>query len=158
MTTSAKNIILSETASRAFSPGTLAYYRARFRNRLYNLVLSKFREAEAEEGLTRAELARRTGKRPEVLTRILGAPGNWRLDTVSDLLMGIAGEELDATASSPLARARRNYRYRDFFPADDDQANQNSNPLNTPKVQEQKPKLWELVNLGGLGGQNQIGQ
>jgi hypothetical protein len=123
VTISAKSIILSETASRAFSPGTLVYYRARFRNRLYDLVLSKFRQAEANEGLTRAELARRTGRRPEVVTRLLGAPGNWRLDTVSDLLMGIAGEELDATSSSPLTRPPRNYRYRHVFHTEEQEAN-----------------------------------
>ena len=156
MITSAKNIIVSETESRAFSSGTLAYYRARFRNRLYHLVLSKFREAEAGEGLTRAELARRTGKRPEVLTRILGAPGNWRLDTVSDLLMGIAGEELDATASSPLAGATRNYRYRDFLRMDEDQGA--LNPMNVPKETENKPKPWELGSLGGWGAQFTYGQ
>lgn len=145
MTTSAQNIILSETASRAFSPGTLAYYRARFRNRLYDLVLSKFREAEADEGLNRAELARRIGKRPEVLTRLLGAPGNWRLDTVSDLLMGIAGEELDATASSPLARPPRNYQYRDIFHTEDQGE---LSPMDVFKERESKPGPKPRVLLG----------
>jgi hypothetical protein len=154
--TSAKNIIVSETESRAFSPGTLAYYRARFRNRLYHLVLSKFRAAVAEEGLTRAELARRTGKRPEVLTRILGAPGNWRLDTVSDLLMGIAGEELDATSSSPFAGAARNFGYPDFYPPIAPEGE--SNPRNVPKEPESKPPHLSLLDAYGRGSQLQQGQ
>lgn len=115
MTTSAKNTIVSETESRHFSAGTLAYYQARTRNRLYDLVLSKFREAERLEGLTRAELARRTGKRPEVITRLLRGPGNWTIDTASDLLMGIAGEELTMKSVSPLAGARRNFGYQDIL-------------------------------------------
>src|SRR5947209_2537173 len=41
---------------------------------------------------------------PEVITRLLGAPGNWTLETISDLLLGIAGEELEPTSSSLLNR------------------------------------------------------
>lgn len=69
----------------------IAYHRARLRNRLHQLVLQHFRELEAN-GLTRAELARRLYKRPEVITRLLAPPGNWTLDTLSDLLLGMGGE------------------------------------------------------------------
>lgn len=115
MTTLMTNSILSEIQRlEILSPGTRGYFQARLRNRIYDLVLTKFREQEQKpDGLTRAELARRIGRKPEIITRLLGAPGNWTLETVSDLLLGITGEELDATASSPLNRPQRNYRTGD---------------------------------------------
>jgi hypothetical protein len=65
--------------------------------------------------LTQAELARRIGKRPEVVNRMLGSPGNWRIDTISDLLVGIAAEELDPKSVSLLNRAPRNQQYPEWL-------------------------------------------
>ncbi len=95
------------------SRGTRAYFQARTRNRLYDLVMSKFREKKNSEGLTQAELARRMGKRPEVVNRMLSTPGNWGTDTISDLLLAIAGEELDASSTSPSLRPPTNRRHLD---------------------------------------------
>jgi hypothetical protein len=88
---------------------TLAYFRERFRNRLHQLVLKEFIRRETA-GLKRAVLAKRLGKRSEQITRWLGAPGNWTLDTVSDLLLGM-GRELscgvaDLTATPEIDTAR----------------------------------------------------
>lgn len=69
--------------------GTLGYFRGRNRWRIYEFVLSEFRES----GLTQAELAKRLGRRPEIISRLLGAPGNWGLDTISDLLLAISDAE-----------------------------------------------------------------
>src|SRR5271170_3876012 len=77
--------------------GKIAFFRARFRNRLHQLVLQKFLFLEDTRGFSRADLARRIGRRPEQVTRWLGAPGNWTLDTISDLLLGMACE-LDSNA------------------------------------------------------------
>ena len=76
----------------AISAGKLAYFRQRLRNRLYQLVVKDFLEREQQHGFTRAELARRIGRKPEQLTRWLSAPGNWTLDTVSDLMIAMNGE------------------------------------------------------------------
>jgi hypothetical protein len=54
------------------------------------------------------------GRRPEVVTRLLGSPGNWTIATISDLLLAIAGEELDATSSNPLDKPPRNIAARDL--------------------------------------------
>src|SRR5882724_8863381 len=70
-------------------PGTLAYFRERLRNRLHQLVLRHFLEQERTHGLTRADMARRIGRKPEQVTRWLGAAGNWTVDTVSDLLLSM---------------------------------------------------------------------
>ena len=84
---------LSEIISGEEIPvGKRAYFRERFRNNLYDMVVSEFQRQQQESGLTKAELTRRIGSRPEQVTRWLGAPGNWTLDTVSDLLLGLGCE------------------------------------------------------------------
>jgi hypothetical protein len=66
----------------------LAFFREEFRNQLHAEVVRRFR-ALADQGFTKAHLARRIGKSPEQVIRWLGAPGNWTLDTASDLLTGM---------------------------------------------------------------------
>ena len=80
---------------------TLAYFRQRQHDRLFDLEHAEFRKS----GLTQAELARRMGRRPKVVSRMLGAPGNWRLDTVSDLLFAISGAEVAFTTRYPMAES-----------------------------------------------------
>lgn len=84
--------------------GTLGYFRGRNRWRIYEVVLREFQKS----GLTQADLARRMGKRPEVVSRLLGAPGNWGLDTVSDLLFAISGGEPSYGVDHPLDEPARN--------------------------------------------------
>ena len=71
----------------------LAYLQERTRNQLFQFILAKFIEAEAN-GMTKAKLARRINKSADVVERLLGAPGDWTISTISDLLAGIAGEEI----------------------------------------------------------------
>jgi len=85
--------------------GTLGYFQARNRNRIYDLVLSEF----LRSGISQATLARRLGKGTDIVCRRLGAPGNWTLDTVSDLLFGISGAEPEYGLSYPLDGPRRNF-------------------------------------------------
>lgn len=111
---SANDTIRREVADRdQLSRGTRAYFQARTQNRLYNLVMRKFREKKEAEGLTQAQVARRMGKRPEVVNRLFAGPGNWGSDTLSDLLLAIAGEEIDDESSSPLDKPATNRRSRD---------------------------------------------
>ena len=77
----------------SLSNKALGYFRARLKNRLHQLVLGEYLELEAKN-FNKAKLAKRVHKRPEQITRLLGAPGNWTLDTVSDLLLAM-GYELD---------------------------------------------------------------
>ena len=105
MTMSPKTSTLVEPAGEGSIPlGTLGYFRARNRGRVHDLVLREFERA----GISRATLARRLKKRPEVVTRMLGGPGNWTLDTVSDLLFAIAGGEPSYTIFYPLNQPPRN--------------------------------------------------
>jgi hypothetical protein len=110
---------LSEVVSGAPIPvNKRAYFQARLRNRLYDFVVTKFLERERNKELTRAELARRIGRKPESITRLLGAPGNWTLGTVSDLLLGINGEELEPASLSLLDRPSRNFGGEDWTKED----------------------------------------
>lgn len=111
MNTSQRKPFLSEILSGDEIPlGTLSYFRERFRDRLYDLVMEEFLKQDAETGLTRAEVARRIGRRPEQITRWFGAPGNWTLETVSDLLLAIAKAEPDVNLLPLEGRPVRNYR------------------------------------------------
>jgi hypothetical protein len=116
MITSPRTSFLYEIAARLPIPlEKRAYFHARLINRIYAFVLDKFLEKQKSESLTKAELARRIGRKPEVITRLLGAPGNWTLETVSDLLLGIAGEELEPASSSLLDRVPRNIAASDLI-------------------------------------------
>lgn len=84
--------------------GEFGYMRARNKHRLYSLVIEEFQRS----GISQADLARRLGKGPDIVSRWLAAPGNWRLDTVSDLLFAISGAEAAYTANYPLSGAARN--------------------------------------------------
>ncbi len=113
MNISRKNSILSTILDGEVIPlGTLSYFRERFRDRLYDLVMEEFLRQNSETGLTRAEVARRIGRRPEQITRWFSAPGNWTLETVSDLLLAVAKSEPDVALMPLEGRAVRNYRYQ----------------------------------------------
>ena len=79
-------------ADTAISVAMLAYFRGRFGNKIHELVLAEFAAQEREGKTSRAELARKIRRKPEQITRWLGSPGNWTLDTLSDLLLGMGLE------------------------------------------------------------------
>jgi len=81
--------------------------QTRNRMRAFNLV-----HAELEKsGLTKAELADRTGKGADRIAHLLGAPGNWTLDTISSLLYAISGAEIDYHISYPIDQKPRNQNH-----------------------------------------------
>lgn len=111
---------LSEIAADHFGPEIpspkRAYFQQRLENRIFGFLLEKFMEAQ-KNGLTKAILARRIGKSPEVITRWLGAPSNLTLDTISDLLLAISAEELEPGTSSPLRPVKNDDpRFSDLAP------------------------------------------
>jgi len=89
-----------------------AYFQQRLRNRVFHFILEKFLSAQSD-GLTKAILARRVGKTPDLINRWLGAPSNLTLDTISDLLLGISSEELEPGFSSPFGQTPHNYSHFD---------------------------------------------
>ena len=93
----------------------LGYLNERARNNFYDYVLRRFHEAVEKEKLTKAKLARRLGLEPARITRLLGSPGNWTLDTVSELLVGICREELKPQSEPYLDRPVRNLQSEDLL-------------------------------------------
>lgn len=109
MTTSTNHSFLSEiVAGEPIPLDRLSFFRARLQSRLYDLVITKFLKLEHGGEISRAELGRRIGKDPAQISRLLGAPGNWTLDTTSDLLLGM-GEELEPSSLPLAGRPQRNY-------------------------------------------------
>ena len=92
------------------------YFQDRFRGRIFDFLINRFGDEQQQKGLTKAKLARRIGKPPEVINRWLGAPSNLTLDSISDLLLGISAEEMEMGAYSVLNRAPINYIHLDDQP------------------------------------------
>ena len=116
MTTSQATSFLSEIIEgQAIPYEKLAYFRERLKNRLYSLVLAEFLRQQ-EDGLTKAELTRRIRRKPEQVSRWLGTPGNWRIETASDLLIGM-GAELDMSVAPLAHRGERNFVGPDWLQA-----------------------------------------
>lgn len=82
----------------------LAYVKTRNRLDAFNVVSDEFRRSR----LSKKELARRLKMDPGRLTKLLGAPGNWTLDTAAILLWAMSGARIVYTRDYPLAKPRRN--------------------------------------------------
>lgn len=120
------------------------YFQRRFRGRFFDFIRTKF-DSEQTNGLTQAKLARRLGKKPDVINRWLSSPSNLTLDSISDLMIGISAEEVELDGRSLLNRPRSNYHHLDEFNPDDeklrnatirsDQINQDNRPpvLGSPR-------------------------
>ena len=85
-----------------------AYFQERLKNRLYHLIVSEFQRMNKDKKFTQKDLAVRIGKGTDQINRLLSSPGNWTLDTVSDLLIGIASAELEIEIMPISQRAPRN--------------------------------------------------
>lgn len=98
--TTFQNPFLSEILNGQFiPPGKRAYFQERLRNRIYSLILEEFVHKKEIENLTQKTIANRIGKGPDQINRWLSSPGNWTIDTVSDLLLGISGSEFALSIS-----------------------------------------------------------
>jgi len=105
MTTSPSVTGLSSPVGREQVPvGTFGYFQARNKRNAYNLVIEEF----LASGLSQADLAGRLGKGTDVVCRLLAAPGNWTLNTISDFLFAISGAAPVFDVEYPLSRPSRN--------------------------------------------------
>ena len=91
MTTSPKTLLksISSLEDEQISPAMLGYFHATAQDEAHGVILRLFRERAEENSINRAFIARRLGKGPEQITRWLGAPGNWRLDTFTNLALAL---------------------------------------------------------------------
>jgi hypothetical protein len=90
MTISLNRSVLSEIeGDRPIPLEARRYFRRLLQNRIHELVLQAFMQQEEREGLNQKQLAGRLQKAPEVINRWLHTAGNWELDTLADLLLGM---------------------------------------------------------------------
>lgn len=82
----------------------LAYIRTRHRLEAFKTVQNEFQRS----GISQVELAERLGKDRGRLSKLLGAPGNWTLDTVAELLWAISGSRAVFALDYPLEKSARN--------------------------------------------------
>jgi hypothetical protein len=75
-----------------------AYGVARFRDQVFDAVLSLWRRRSAE-GWTQKRVAEAIGRDPAWVSRNLRAPGNWTIQTVGELVQGLEGEVEVSTAA-----------------------------------------------------------
>jgi hypothetical protein len=112
MTISRNDIGLSEPSDAERVPlGVFGYFQARNRHNAYDLVMEEF----ASSGLSQADLARRLGRGTDVVCRWLSGPGNWTLDTLSDLLFAISGATPVFGKEHPLRSPPRNQTLPDWL-------------------------------------------
>ena len=104
MSTSRTSTKPESTQAERISEPDLAYMRTRNKHRLYSMVMAEFKRS----GLRQADLAKKLHKKPEVICRLLANPGNWQIDTVSDLLYAISNAELRYNLYYPLEAAKLN--------------------------------------------------
>ena len=84
------------------------------------IALLRSLDARREEvGISKAELARKIGKRPEVVRRLFSAGGNPELNTVTAMAAVLGGEVqmVFSPAAGPGAAARRTVPRRKSSPA-----------------------------------------
>jgi len=111
VTTSQKTFSLFKPEGEHRIPrSTLAYFQARNKHRVYECVIDQF----IKSGLSQAALARRLGKGTDQISRWLGAPGNWTLDTLSDFLFATVAGEPEYSISFPLDKPKRNINQPDW--------------------------------------------
>lgn len=95
----------------ALSPRALGYVTENARAEVFDLVVRNC----IESGVSNALLAKRLGKNPSQISRLLGAPGNWTIDTIAKLLFAIDGRFLNVDSYWPEDEARANMRHATCF-------------------------------------------
>ena len=66
------------------------FFRRNLQNVLYDVVIREFRRLEDAGEINKLRLANRLRREPSQITRWLCSPGNWTLNTISDLMVGMA--------------------------------------------------------------------
>jgi hypothetical protein len=91
-----------------------SYFEQRFRNRIYEAVIKAVEEAAAANKWKRKDLATRSGKKASQITKWFSGPGNWTLDTVSNLLYSI-----DAELDFKVTKFSEKQKANEFHPLND---------------------------------------
>lgn len=74
-----------------------AFIEARNRGQMHQLLLSEY----VASRMSQTDLAKRTGKRRETISRVLGHPTNLEINTASKILFALTGKALKFVAYDP---------------------------------------------------------
>ena len=99
--------LVNDLTDDTIPPIAIEYFRARIKNEAHDHILRTFDRLQSERGINKVFLARRLGKDPAQIHRLLGAPGNWTLETVADLLMAM-GQASIIDSEDAVLRLRHN--------------------------------------------------
>lgn len=114
MTSSLKRRSLSKPEQGVkIHPFDLGFVRTRNKNKAHSLLLELFEESD----LSKADLAKMLGKKPEQITRWLAGPGNLKLDTLSDLIFAMKGEFFVVQCKDELSRGKSNRQSPEWLTA-----------------------------------------
>ena len=97
----------------------LSYFRAKTRKNVHNVVLQRFVELSDAGEMSRAKLADRLDVSRSQITRWLSSPGNWTLDTLSDLLLAM-NCKTSVVAEEIASQGQGNYFHELSAPASHD--------------------------------------
>lgn len=129
----------------------LSYFRTRLRLQLHDLVVRRFQQ---QETMKKADLARRIHRAPEAINRLLGSPGNWTLDTVSDLMVGMGrvfiSFEDDEVAHMIARSVVAENTHRVHTSAQTDRQSKALAEMVTGKKEKQQPSSSMAAALGAL--------
>ena len=92
MTTSQMEFLSEILDGENIPDSAFVYFRGRLLNRVHSLLLQAYRKRCNERGLKQKDLARLIHRSTAVINRHIGLPGNWTLNTVADLLLGLRAE------------------------------------------------------------------
>lgn len=153
MTTSPTPSFLAEILSGGAVPlsgstiplGKRAYFQERLKGRAYDLVVNEFlRQRDMDPTLTQATIARRLEKRPEQINRWLSGPGNWTLETLSDLLLAICGGEPSVGVSMLQGSTEDRAFTEDHAPAERQEMMAKASLGASPVVEEMRRSAGQL--------------
>lgn len=108
MTTSEILTIPASQSDEPLSRKQVLYLNHRLRNQVYGDLIGAFAHAVLEYGGSRAKTADRLNKHRSQITRMLSAPSNLTLDSISTFLAGI-GAELETKVVFFDERPKPNY-------------------------------------------------
>jgi transcriptional regulator with XRE-family HTH domain len=83
---------VNTTAPSHSSARDVAYFRQRYKNRVFAAILDFVLQEAERQKITKKDLADRAGKDPAQLNRLLSAPSNMTLETISDILLALGAE------------------------------------------------------------------
>jgi hypothetical protein len=89
----------------------LAYVKTRNKLKAFTTVHQELKRS----GISRRDLGIRLGKGDDRVSHLLSAPGNWTLDTISELLWAISGGVPTFGIAYPLNLPPRNHRRPDWL-------------------------------------------